>query len=75
MGPEINALRVKVGTMPAQMMRLVKRRPRRGIMPARRTAPDVGDYFYVAGAHGAVLSLRCTEIKPDLGPLYYAEKV
>lgn len=68
------AIYVKIGTHPAEYRTLCKRRPKGGSVPALRRAPRVGELFYVACRWGgAPLLLRCTEIKPALGPLYYAE--
>ncbi len=69
-----NAIRVKIGTLPAKWARLVKRRPRRGLVPAIRRAPEVGELFYVMDTFDTPVLLRCDLIKPDLGPLYYAER-
>lgn len=70
------AIRVKIGTHPAEYRTLYKRRPRGGSRPALRRAPMVGEFFYVACRWGArPIMLRCTDIKPELGPLYYAERM
>ena len=69
-----NAILVKVGTQAAKTMLLLRRRPKGHLLPASRGVPKAGEVFYVVGSFGVPLALRCTEIKPDIGPLYYAEK-
>ena len=37
--------------------------------------PKVGEVFYVLDRWGVAICLRCTDVKPAIGPLYFAEKV
>ena len=53
---------------------MTSRRPQGYAFPAPSDVPKVGEVFYVVGSFGVPIALRCTEIKPDIGPLYYAEK-
>jgi hypothetical protein len=70
-----NAIKVKIGTRSAKVFPLLRRRPKGHLLPASRDVPKPGEVFYIVGSFGVPLALRCTDIKPDLGPLYYAEKV
>ena len=70
-----NAITVKIGTQAAKVLPLLRRRPKGHLLPASRDVPKVGEVFYVVGSFGVPIALRCTEIKPDIGPVYFAEKV
>lgn len=69
-----NTILVKVGTQAASPLMMTSRRPQGYAFPAPSDVPKAGEVFYVIGPYGAPIALRCTEIKPDIGPLYYAEK-
>ena len=69
-----NAIKVKVGTHTAEPMRLLRRRPKGHLLPASRGVPKAGDVFYVLDRWGVAICLRCTDVKPTIGPLYFAEK-
>jgi len=69
---DVNAISVKIGTMPFGHFRLCKRRPRRGTFPATRGAPRVGEFFYVFDRFGVAIALRCTRINAD--GVYFADR-
>jgi hypothetical protein len=71
---DANAITIKIGTMPQDVLRLCKRRPPRGLFPAIRGVPFPGELFYVYDRTGWVtIPLRCTHINED--GLIFAERM